>query len=65
MLAFTHQQVTEPTVYNKSVSVPAVATVGFLKNLIDQKGKLKSCSGKMGGATGNMICHYAAFSGLD
>lgn len=63
--ALTHQQAAEPTTFGKIIVNIVYAILEAMEPLFLPDGNLRAFSGKLGGAIGNLSCHYAAYPDID
>ena len=63
--AFTHEQAAEPTSLGKKFITRLAAISYLIERMRTGDGKFIPFSGKLGGAVGNMTCHFAAYPDID
>ena len=63
--ALTHLQTAEPNTLSKAFVVRLKNIEQFICRMKKDKKGLRPFSGKMGGAIGNLACHYAAYPDID
>jgi len=63
--ALTHKQSAEPTTMGKKFIVKLKAIDALVKKLLISENRFQPFSGKLGGATGNLTCHFAAYPDID
>ena len=61
----THEQAAEPTTLGKKFITRIRAIEHLRWQLFYENGEPKSFSGKLGGAIGNLTCHYAAYPDIN
>ena len=62
---FTHQQSAEPIALCTKSVIGLNAIKYLVKKLMINRDTFQPFSGKMGGATGQLMCHYAAYPDID
>ena len=62
---FTHRQAAEPTTLGKKLTVRLKAISRLVETLKNGRGGFEPFSGKLGGAIGNLTCHYAAYPDIN
>lgn len=61
----THLQSAEPNTISKAFVVRLNNIDKFIRRMMKNKKEFKPFSGKMGGAIGNLTCHFAAYPDID
>lgn len=61
----THQQAAVPTTLGQILITQLAAIDYHISQMIGKNGKFRPFSGKLGGPTGNLDCHYAAYPDID
>jgi adenylosuccinate lyase len=62
---FTHQQSAEPIALSTKSVIGLNAIKYLVSKLMIDRNTFQPFSGKMGGATGQLMCHYAAYPDID
>jgi len=64
--ALTHEQAAEPTTFGIKITTRLMAINYLIRRLyLEKEERFMPFSGKMGGAIGNLTCHFAAYSDIN